>query len=98
MSLTRPDQVLVAGAALVLAAGGTATAALLVSSPVMFYLVFPIGVLGVFVAAAGYLMEDSVERRHGRPAPAALGGGLRFAPSSRAPEPRTHRGKAAGRS
>ena len=98
MSMTRPDQVLVAGAALVLAAGGTATGALLVSSPVMFYLAFPIGVLGIFVAASGYLMADSVARRRGPPAPAALGGGLRFAPTPRAPEPRAHRGKVAGRS
>ena len=98
MGLSRPELMLLSGAAIILAAGGTATAALLASSPVAFYLAFPIGVLGIFVAAAGYLTEDSLERRHGRPAPTAMRGSLRFAPTSGAPRPRSHRGEAAGRS
>ena len=97
MSLTRPDQVLVAGAALVLAAGATATTSLLLSSPYMFYVAFPIGVLGIFVASAGYLMEDSFERRRGRHAPpqAASVRGARLAAHGHGQELRSQKGKAA---
>ena len=96
MRLTRPDQVLVAGAALILAAGATVTASLLLSSPDTFYVAFPIGVLGIFVAAAGYLMEES-ELRHGRRVPpqAASGGGARLAARAHGQELRSQRGKAA---
>ena len=96
MSLTRPDQVLVAGAALVLAAGATVTASLLLSSPPMFYVAFPLGVLGIFVAAAGYLMEES-ERRHGHHAPPqiASGGGARLAARAHRQDLPSQSGKAA---
>ncbi len=75
MSLTRSDGVLIAGGAVILAAGGTATASLLLSSPTMFYVAFPLGILGVFVAAAGYSMEESLARRKGSQAP-SMGGTL----------------------
>lgn len=69
MSLTRPDAVLLSGVGLILAAGATATASLMLSSPEMFYVAFPVGVLGVFVAAAGYLMEEALAHAHSRVTP-----------------------------
>ena len=84
MSLTRSDAVLIAGGAVILAAGVTATASLLLSSPTMFYVAFPMGILGVFVAAAGYSMEESLSHRKGLQPPSMNGsvGSGRFAASA----------------
>ena len=86
--MTRPDLLFLSGAALAAVAGVMVMMSILAAAPTLFYAGFPLGSLGIVVAAVGYVKEDAAIREAGRreqfsagfgpmlAAPQTTGGGL----------------------